>query len=131
MELERIQQGKAQYDEAADVPIAPPEGDIEGETPLVFHVLSRHSQKVQAVVNRQAKANARRRSDLSAAELYQQRVERAMAALVGWTGLESQGQPVPFSPDVAHAILADPHYLEQVEEGMVGHARFFKKASAN
>lgn len=130
MELKKLQDGKSQYDEAADVPIVAQDGD-DDSTPLVFQVLSRHSKNVQRVVNSQAKANARRRSDLSAAELYQQRVDRAMAALVGWTGLEDDGQPVPFSPDVARAILADPHYLEQVEEGMVGHARFFKKASGN
>lgn len=131
MDIKKLQDGRSQYEEAADVPISPPEGEIEGETPLVFRVLSRHAKSVQRVINRQAKANARRRSDLTAAELYEQRVERAMAALVGWTGLEDAGKPVSFSADLAQSILGDPHYLEQVEEGMVGHARFFKKASVS
>ena len=134
MDIQKIQDEKAQEDIGIELPIVRRDGepDLASDgTQTTFTVVGRNSARVKKVIDRQARQNARRRSDLKPDEVYEQRVERAAAALTGWHGVEDNGQPVILSPDSARLVLADPHYLEQVEDGMVNHGRFFKTASAN
>lgn len=134
MDITKIQDEKAQEDVAIELPIVRRDGepDLASDgTQTVFNVLGRNSAAVRKVIERQSRQNARRRSELKPSEVYEQRVERAAAALVGWAGVENAGSPVALTPDAVQAVLSDPHYLEQVEDGMVNHGRFFKTASAS
>lgn len=134
MDITKLSDEKSQDDVAIDLPVVGRDGEPStgsDGTPTVFKVLARNSAPVRRVIDRQARQNARRRSELTPKEAYGQRVERGAAALVGWTGVDNGGSPIAINPDAVQAVLSDPHYLEQVEDGMVNHGRFFKTASAS
>lgn len=134
MDITKIPDEKAQEDVGIDLPVVRRDGepDLASDgTQTTFTVVGRNSSRVKRVIERQARQNARRRADLKFDEVYEQRVERAIAALIDWHGVEENGAPVALTPDAARAVLSDPHYLEQVEDGMVSHGRFFKTASAS
>ncbi|MBA3891943.1 MAG: hypothetical protein H0X64_15595, partial [Gemmatimonadaceae bacterium] len=84
----------------------------------------RHAKEVT-----QRKLLRTRRTKLEPADLLDNRITHAAAAIVGWHGWVSGDQPFPFTPDNAKALLRAEHILEQVEAGIAGHADFFKRSS--
>ena len=122
--------------EQEDVPVRVPLFKRDGEPDLgsdgqqaYFEMLGRDSARVKRVMEAQQRRWARHRGPIKSEDLYANRVEVATAALVSWGGIEDGGKPVAVSPDVAKAVFSDRHYLEQAEEGIANHARFFTKAS--
>lgn len=132
MDIQKISQEVEQQDIAAPVPIFKRDGepDLASDgTQTTFMMLGRDSKKVRAVVDRQTREWARHRGPIDPKVVYEKRVEIAIAALVAWPGVEDGGKPFPLTPDNARLVFADRHYLEQAEEGVNQHARFFTKAS--
>jgi hypothetical protein len=58
------------------------------------------------------------------------RIALAAAAITGWSGWESDGQPFPCTPENAAVLLSANHILEQVENAIGKHATLFTKRSA-
>lgn len=134
MDIRNIPVELEQEDIAVRVPLfkrdGEPDLDATGQQ-AYFEMLGRDSAKVRRVMESQQRRWARHRGPIKPEELYANRVEIAAVALVGWGGIEDGGQPVPLSADVAKIVLSDRHYLEQAEDGIANHARFFTKASAS
>lgn len=71
-----------------------------------------------------------RAAKLDPADILQNRIDQAAAAVLDWHGWEANGQPIECTPANVKALLSANHILEQVEAGIVAHARFFKNKRA-
>lgn len=121
-----------QQDQSASVTIYQPDGEpyTHGDgQPVTISVLGAYSKKVKRVREAQTKRLlSQRRTKLEPADILDNRVEVAVAAITGWEGWESGGQPLACTPENADALLRQaPWILEQVEQAIEGHARFFAK----
>ena len=63
------------------------------------------------------------------------RIKLIATAVVGWSGYaDDDGNPVPYTPEAAHALLADPDMswlLTQIEIEQGNRANFTKRAAVN
>lgn len=60
------------------------------------------------------------------------RIERAASAVIGWSGIEANGEPVPFSREAVVTLLtAAPWVLKQVEAAIESYGSFFEQPSSN
>ncbi len=134
MDIQKIQEAVEQDDVAVDVPIFARNGEPDtgsDGTPTVFGMLGRDSEKVKRVMERQQRAWSRHRGPIDPKQILANRIEIAVAALAYWRGVDDNGTPVALAPDVAKTVFSDRHYLEQAEEGIANHARFFTTGSAS
>ncbi len=134
MDISNIAAEAAQDAQGVEVPIFRRDGepDLAADgTQTTFTLLGPDAPQVRKVNDAQIRRalKARRGSQVDIAEINANRIERAVAALVGWHGVEDKGKPVPLTQDSARAVLSDRHYLEQAEKGIDEHARFFVNAS--
>ncbi len=134
MDISKIDTEIAQDEQGVDVPMFLRDGepDLASDgSQTTFIVLGRDSAAVAKVLESQTRQALRRtnRTRLEPKDLYENRVNVALAAVIGWKGVESGGKPVAFSVDACRSVLQHRHILEQVEAGVDSHARFFKSAS--
>lgn len=100
---------------------------------VTMSVLGQESKAVKAAQDRSVRRYARsRRGARDEAQIAREtRIEIATAAVVGWHGWEIDGQPAPLTPENLGRVLRADHILQQVEEAIHEHARFFKHSSAS
>jgi len=134
MDIKSLIKERDREDEGVDVPIYPRgfEPDPEAEeqpAPITFTMLGRDATAVKDVLDRQARewqSEVRKSKGkfpkIDPAKTYANRVDVAVAALIGWTLND------PLNDANARHVLADRHYLEQAERGIYEHASFFEKA---
>ena len=85
--------------------------------PATITVVGSDSKRVRAVKDAQTRRMLRRqRTRLEPADLRNNRIEVATAAVIAWSGWESGGSPLPCTPDHVAELLAVDHILVQVEE---------------
>ena len=108
----------------------PYRSEIDGSESTI-DVLGVESKKVRAAQDKNLRRYVRLRGrGQQEAEIARQgRIERATAAVVGWHGWEVGGQPAECTPENLATIFRAQHILEQVEEAITEHARFFTKSS--
>lgn len=130
-----IQTEIAQDEEIVDVPIFKKDGSPylapDGETQCTIGVRGSDSKKVKTARDaNQRKLLRDRRTKMTPEELRANRTTVAAAAIARWQGWTS-GDDGAFdcSPENVRAMLSVDHILEQVEEGITGHADFFAKSS--
>jgi hypothetical protein len=121
-------------EQPATVTIYQPDGEpyLAGDgSPATMDVLGAESKKVRAAQDKNLRryVRSRGRGQHEADIARQGRVERATAAVVAWHGWEIDGQPAPCTPEHLETVFRAQHILEQVEEAITEHARFFTKSS--
>ena len=86
--------------------------------PATITVVGSDSKRVRAVKDAQTRRMLRRqRTRLEPADLRQNRIEVAAAAVIEWTGWEdANGKPLPCTPEHVAELLTVDHILVQVEE---------------
>jgi hypothetical protein len=137
MDISTIQQQAAQEDEAAVVTVLQPDGEPyrkpDSEEAVTISVLGGYSKRVRAARDQQTRRMIKeKRIKLEPEDLRRHRVEIAVAAIAGWDGWTADGQPFPFTPENAETLLtAAPWILDQIEDAINGHARFFKSSSGS
>ena len=92
-------------------------------------VLGAESARVRAAQDRNLRRYIRARGRHEGEIAREGRIERACAAVVAWHGWELGDQPAPCTPENLGKLFRAQHLLEQVEEAITEHARFFKPAS--
>ena len=118
--------------EGAVIPIQDKVGDYylgpDGK-PATITVVGSESKRYKDAKHAQYRRMSKRvrsgRSEPTPEELERDAVELAAAAVIGFDGWESDGKPLPFTPENVKALLAYDHILEQVQAGIVRHASFF------
>ena len=137
MEISDIKKAVAQDENAVDITIYQkddqPYTAADGKTPVTIKVVGSESRQYRAAKDSQMKKMMRLRGrKLEPDDIRRNRVELAASAIVGWNGFESSGIPFPFSPENARLLLTQAdHILEQVEDGIAGHADFFMESLRN
>jgi hypothetical protein len=98
----------------------------DGKTPCTLTTVGADSKRVRASVERATDRmlNARRKK-MTPADLHQNRISTAAAAVVQWTGWDDNGVEAECSTKNVEALLALPDVLRQVEEKVNEHADFF------
>lgn len=141
-DITQVREQVAQDEEVIDIPIVQKNGEPflakDGTTPATIGVVGSESKRYIAERDRQTKQlirqNRRRggNTETTPDELRANRVAMAAAAVVRWNGWESNGEPWPCEPENVKALLgSSADILEQVEDGIERHARFFALRSAS
>lgn len=136
MDISKIKDEVAKDEEGATVTVYQKNGDpylaADGTTPCTFTVVGDESKRVRQAKDRQTKRVLRdRQREIEPGDLRTNRIELAAAGLIDWSGWESDGQPVPCTADNAKTLLGSAdHLLEQAEEAIRRHARFFVERSS-
>lgn len=130
-----IQEASKLDERVADIPIYQKNGDpylAADGTPATIGVTGSDAkayklekQNVQRELIRQGK------KQMEPADIERRRIRMASAAIQRWHGWEANGKPFDCTKDNAKALLSIEHILEQVEEGITGHASFFTSAAVN
>jgi hypothetical protein len=107
----------------------------DGATPVTITVVGSYSSRYRKAmeVNRERAVRIRRKLDEEdmVDEIDRQGMELLASCVVGWDGFTADGKPVPFSKENTITILTElPWVREQVNEAIVNHAGFTKRASA-
>jgi len=134
MDISKIQAEVAKDETGVVVPINQKSGDpylAANGTPATVTVVGSESKKYRAARDSISRKMLRgRRTRLEPADLTNNRVEMAAAAVTDWHGWEAGGKPAPCTPENVKALLmAADHILEQVESGISEHADFFANSS--
>lgn len=101
------------------------------DRPCIISVVGSESKQYRAARDKLTRKFLRgRQSKMEPADLRNNRVEQAAAAVVGWSGWTAHGLEFPATPENVRILLnqAD-HILEQVEAGINSHADFFTNSS--
>ena len=140
-DITKVKEQVAQDEEVVDVAILQKDGEPfragDGVTESTIGVVGTESKRYIAERNRQTqqaiRASRRRGgNEPTPEELHGKRVSLAAAAVVRWSGWESDGKDWPCTPENVRALLASSiDILEQVEDAIERHARFFAKRLAS
>lgn len=134
MDIKRLKLDQERQDEGVVVKIVLPDNEPDiastGEQ-ATFTMLGRDAKRVRRLIDKQQREWARHRGTPDPEKVFQNRVDIAVEACVAWNGIEADGKPFPLTPENARIVFSDRHYLEQAEEGIYQHARFFAPASAS
>ena len=144
MNIRKIATEETHFDEPVECKIFD-KGQLEVDSqgcPVVFNVVSEYSA-ARRIVDQQQKEKlsklGRRYGSWTAipqAETDALADEKIAACISGWSGVESDGQPFPYSPANAIALVAAlrqyrPKTLQQILGAIDEHAAFFTTASAS
>ena len=124
----------AEDEQPAVVTIYQPDGEpyrAADGSEATMSLLGSESKKVRQAQDRALRRLIRQRSrgQNEVEEARQNRIEVATAALVAWHGWEIGGKPAVLTAENAAKVFRVQHILQQVEEVVSGHARFFKSNS--
>lgn len=132
-DFNEIQSEIANDEEIVDLPISKKDGSLylaADGSPATIGVLGSDAKKVKAARDaNQRKLLRSRQQKTTPEDLRASRLAYACAAVVRWHGWMAGDQPFECTPENVRKMLGVDHILEQVEEGIAGHASFFAKSS--
>lgn len=115
------------YQKSNDPYLAP-----DGVTPCTITVLGSDAKAVRLAKDAvQRKLLQSRRAKLEPADILQNRIEIAAAAVLDWFGWTSGDTPFPCTRENVRILLSAEHILVQVESLIDRHASFFAGKSSN
>lgn len=143
MDIAKLSTEQTHFDETTACQLftnGEPETNSKGE-PVIFRVVSEHSKAARRVAQLQKQKIAKliRRygswEAIPGAETDALDYAKTAACIVGWEGVEANGEPFPYSPENAVAIVSalrehKPAHLKQIEGEIETHDSFFAKGSA-
>jgi hypothetical protein len=139
MELQHVKALVEQDNEGVEVKIEMPNGDFylgADGNPSTFTVLGSESVKYKEARRAQQRRIFKRArqgggATMTPEESERDAIELAASAVIGFSGWEADGEPLPFTPENVKALLAVDHIFDQVNRAIQRHASFFERASAN
>lgn len=135
MDITKIAEVAAQAEKGAVVQILQADGEtpyrdeVTGN-PSTMTIVGAESPRYKAAHNAILRKLMRLKKSENTPELIgDNRIDQAAAAVVDWSGWTSGNVAAPCTPENVKAVLKLDHILEQVEEAIRGHARFFTSSS--
>ncbi|MFH1603814.1 MAG: hypothetical protein ABIH03_07900 [Pseudomonadota bacterium] len=105
----------------------------DGKTPCTITVVGEESQRVRdAKRATQRRILHQRTARIGPEEIERNRIFEAAAAVTRWSGWTAGSDaPAACAQENVRELLRVPHILTQVEQGVSGHADFFKQQSGS
>lgn len=103
------------------------------EYPVQIVVAGSYSHRYRRAINAQTTRMLGRRAQKMTGELAQEnRMEVISRCVISWSGFNSNGQPIPCTPENVKVVMERaPWIRDQVEAAMEDHEAFFKNSSGS
>lgn len=136
MKITDLQQEVAKDEEIVDIPIFAKNGEpylAKDGTPCTIGVVGSESKAYRQAEDAQSRKNLRTTRRTTPADLRENRISLNAACVRRWHGWEDeQDAEIPCTPDNVKMLLsAAEHVLDQVTQGITGHASFFVTPSSS
>ena len=131
--IKDIEAARKQEDEVVEVPIYDRAGEpytAKGGEQATIGVVGKESTEYRKAEARRTRALLKaRRAQRTEQDVLNGRIDLAGACVKRWSGWEDGGKEWPCTPENVAELLTVPHILEQIEDAIEGHQRFFRSAS--
>jgi hypothetical protein len=111
---------------AQEIVVLMPDGS---PTDMKLKLVGTDSKVFSTLIHEQLQRRVGRTDALSIQERNRESQEQAAAVIVGWSGLEDENGPIPYSKEKAIELMATPEYAfirEQVEGFAAKRTNFFR-----